>query len=146
MIPIEAVMHITSCCSHHCPFCYYLDDTVNSYSQTYSVLKNIIDELVKFGCKRILFVGGDPAEHPDIINLGKYAKSLDINTSILSNTLNFRTISSWTEVINAFDDIEVTIHRASQQEHNLFCGKEKAFETVVANMKEIDRLSQKKFI
>lgn len=89
MFPNEAVLHITSCCSHHCPFCYYIDGSIPHFSQEYNVLKSIIDELAKYGCKGILFVGGDPASHPDVIKLGNYAKSLRMSTSILLNTLKF---------------------------------------------------------
>ena len=121
MIPNEAVLHITSCCSHHCPFCYYVDDSTRHFSQNYNILKAIINELGKYGCERILFVGGDPAEHPDIISLGRYAKALGMNTSILSNTLKFAPQYSWSDITTAFDNIEVTIHSSNSDKHNRFC-------------------------
>ncbi len=69
MVPREAVLHITSCCTHHCPFCYYVDDSGPSFSQKYNILESIIDELAKYGCESILFVGGDPASHPDVTRI-----------------------------------------------------------------------------
>lgn len=142
MVPREAVLHITSCCTHHCPFCYYIDDDVPHFSQNYNVLEAIIDELAKYGCESILFVGGDPASHPDVIKLGTYAKSLGINTSILSNTLKFDPQYSWKDVVTAFDTIEVTIHRSNPVEHNIFCGIEGAFEVSIGNLKTIASFSQ----
>lgn len=142
MFPKEAVLHITSCCSHHCPFCYYIDDSSSRFSQDYTVLKTIIGELAKYGCESILFVGGDPALHPDIIILGNYAKSIGMSTSILSNTLKFASQYSWADVVTAFDTIEVTIHKSNPREHNEFCGKKRAFETAVENLKAIDGFSQ----
>lgn len=142
MVPSEAVLHITSCCTHRCPFCYYIDDSVAHFSQNYNILKTIIDELAKYGCESILFVGGDPASHPDVINLGKYAKSLRIKTSILSNTLKFAPQYSWKDIVTAFDTIEVTIHRSDPVEHNKFCGMEGAFEFAMGNLKSIASVSQ----
>ena len=142
MLPNNAVLHITSCCSHHCPFCYYIDDTATHYPQDYGVLKRIVNELAKYDCENILFVGGDPASHPDVINLGHYAKSLGMNTSILSNTLKLNSKFTWTDIANAFNTIEVTIHSSEPKVHNVFCGKERAFEAAVKNLKTIDSLSQ----
>lgn len=142
MIPREAVLHITSCCTHHCPFCYYIDDSVSHFSQNYNILKAIIDELEKYGCKSILFVGGDPASHPDVIKLGKHAKSLGISTSILSNTLRFSPQYSWKDIVAVFDTIEVTIHKSDPVEHNNFCGMEGAFEFVIGNLKTIASASE----
>lgn len=142
MVPREAVLHITSCCTHHCPFCYYIDDSVPGFSQKYNILESIIDELAKYGCESILFVGGDPASHPDVVKLGNYAKSLRISTSILSNTLKFAPQFSWRDIVDAFDTIEVTIHRSDAVEHNNFCGKKGAFEFSIGNLKSIASVSQ----
>lgn len=142
MFPREAVLHITTCCTHHCPFCYYIDDDVPHFSQNYNVLETIIDELAKYGCESILFVGGDPASHPDVIKLGTYAKSLGIGTSILSNTLKFAMQYSWKDIVTAFDTIEVTIHSSNSVEHNNFCGIEGAFEVSIGNLKTIASFSQ----
>ena len=142
MIPREAVLHITSCCTHHCPFCYYIDDSVPHFPQNYNILKAIIDELAKYGCKSILFVGGDPASHPDVIKLGEHAKSLRISTSILSNTLRFAPQYSWKDIVTVFDTIEVTIHRSNPVEHNNFCGMEGAFEFAIGNLKTIASVSE----
>lgn len=138
MFPDEAVLHITSCCSHHCPFCYYIDDNIQPFSQDYNILKKIVDELVKYGCKSILFVGGDPVMHPNIINLGKYAKSLGMTTSILSNTLEFKLQDTELNVAAAFDSIEVTIHNSEPELHDAFCGKKGAFFNVIKNFKIIN--------
>ena len=142
MVPREAALHITSCCTHHCPFCYYIDDSVPGFSQKYNILESTINELAKYGCESILFVGGDPASHPDVIKLGNYAKSLKISTSILSNTLKFAPQFSWKDIVDAFDTIEVTIHSSDAVEHNNFCGKKGAFEFSIGNLKSIASVSQ----
>lgn len=57
-----------------------------------------------------------------------------MKTSILSNTLFFAN-STREQVIEAFDSIEITVHSPDPVAHNLFCGKNKAYENVVGNLK-----------
>lgn len=65
----EAVLHITTCCTHHCPFCYALTDNIIKKHQDTAILKEILLILADNGCKSMLFVGGDPASHPQAIEL-----------------------------------------------------------------------------
>lgn len=133
--PIKTVvLHITTCCSHECPFCYFVNDSILRTHQKHSVLEKIIVEIAAAGAKEILFVGGDPASHPDVVELGVYAKSLGIKTAILSNTLHFQG-NSKEQVAFAFDTIETTIHAPYPDIHNLICNKDGAFELAISNLK-----------
>lgn len=129
----EAVLHITTCCTHYCPFCYAIDDTVPHFHQDVSKLRKIVQRLYDVGCNSILFVGGDPASHPDVVDLSLFSINLGIETAILSNTLTFRNHDSKT-VSNSFNSIETTIHRANPEAHDSFCGSKGAYSTVIQNL------------
>ena len=130
----EAAFHITNCCSHHCPFCYAIDDSVKHFHQDPIVLKKIVERLNQIGCKSVLFVGGDPASHPNVIEIAKFAKNLNMETAILSNTLSFNNCSP-KQVVTAFDTIEATIHSPIPEKHDLFCGASGAYNNVINNLK-----------
>lgn len=138
--PSEAVLHVTTCCSHHCPFCYAIDDSILRMHQDYAILKRIVGAIAKAECKSILFVGGDPASHPQIVDLSLFAKSLGLETSILSNTLHFADHSA-EQVIKAFDNIEITVHASSPRAHDCFCRKDGAYDFAVQNLKSLKSVS-----
>lgn len=133
----EAVLHITTCCTHHCPFCYALTDDIIKKHQDTAILKEILLILADNGCKSILFVGGDPASHPQAVELGHFAKDLGMESGILSNTLSFDGYYPL-QVIEAFDFIEATIHSAIPERHDSFCQMKGAYANVVSKLRDMN--------
>jgi len=127
------VLHITTVCEHNCPFCYYTSENAQRWHQSFSVLRQIVKNVADADAKEIVFVGGDPATHPDVIELGKYAHKLGLKTTILSNTLCFAN-AKHSDVLDAFDSIETTIHSRFAEEHDSFCRCEGAYRKVIANL------------
>lgn len=117
----EVAFHITTCCSHRCPFCYALGNDTKQEHQSHEILSLILNELYKENVKSVLFVGGDPASHPNIVELAEHAKDMYMETTILSNTLNFKILDD-NRIRNAFNSIETTIHSHIPEVHNKFCG------------------------
>jgi len=133
----EAVLHITTCCTHHCPFCYALTDNIIKKHQDTAILKEILLILADNGCKSMLFVGGDPASHPQAIELGHFAKDLGMESGILSNTLSFDGYYPL-QVTEAFDFIEATIHSAIPERHDSFCQMKGAYANVVSKLRDMN--------
>jgi radical SAM protein with 4Fe4S-binding SPASM domain len=104
------------------------------------VLERIIKELAKFKCSSVIFVGGDPASNPKIVELANTAKSLALETGILSNTLFFANRSA-SEVTSAFNYVEATIHRPNPETHDSFCQREGAYDFVIKNLKSLKSAS-----
>lgn len=130
------VLHITTVCNHSCPFCYFTSNDIPKRHQSYAILRRIISECAEAGAKDILFVGGDPATHPNIIDISNFAHELGMQTAILSNTLEFNERTK-NEVINAFDFIETTIHSHDAKLHDDFCGYKGAFDKVIRNLSSL---------
>lgn len=128
------VLHITSVCSHNCEFCYYTTEKAKRWHQKTSLLQKIINRCAEIGVKELVFVGGDPATHPDVVLLGQQAKNANINTTILSNTLSFNN-DSIEDIINAFNNIEVTIHGSNSHIHDTICRHKGAYSFVLKNLK-----------
>lgn len=128
------VLHITTICEHNCSFCYFTSENVFRRHAAYDTLKKIVDTVSKAGAKEIIFVGGDPATHPNVVDLGKYAQEQGLETTILSNTLCFRDHSK-EEVLDAFNVLETTIHNCNPYIHDKFCKSDGAYQRVVTNLK-----------
>jgi radical SAM protein with 4Fe4S-binding SPASM domain len=128
------VLHVTTVCGHNCPFCYFTEKNMTRRHANYDTLKRIVDTVSEAGAKEITFVGGDPATHPNIVDLGKYAHEHGLETTILSNTLYFH--ERWkSEVIDAFDTLETTVHSRFPNAHDEFCKCNGAYQNVITNLK-----------
>ncbi len=49
------------------------------------IVKGRLDELCRSGLKRVRFTGGEPLLHPQLAEVVEYAKSLGVDTSIVTN-------------------------------------------------------------
>lgn len=55
------------------------------------IVKRRIDDLCTSGLKRVRFTGGEPLLHPQLAEIVAYAKSLSLDTSIVTNGILLRT-------------------------------------------------------
>jgi radical S-adenosyl methionine domain-containing protein 2 len=85
-VPSAVNWHCFKACNYECNFCYARFEELNrtptmSREDGYAVL----DDMARSGCDKVNFVGGEPMLHPHIRAWIKYAKSLGMVTSIVSN-------------------------------------------------------------
>jgi len=136
-----AELAITNACSHRCPYCYVGEGfhTTNLHAD-FNVLCRIIDKLDKYSVKMVALLGGDPAEHPQVIDLAKYIRNnTKIRVSMVSNTLEFAGYKP-IEVARYIDSIDFTVHGRNAEEHDSFCGKLGAYDLAMKNLKAFNDL------
>ncbi|MFC1693480.1 radical SAM protein [Candidatus Latescibacterota bacterium] len=80
------IMNITKRCNLHCVHCYAGSGNKAGENElsTQELLK-VLDDLADFGCPVILFSGGEPLLHPDIVKLSKYAVERGMRAVISTN-------------------------------------------------------------
>lgn len=78
-------LHITEVCGHGCPMCYFASES-NKKAIHYPItdLISVINELASEGVKEISLLGGDPATHPNIIEIVSTAKSKNLIIEVFS--------------------------------------------------------------
>jgi MoaA/NifB/PqqE/SkfB family radical SAM enzyme len=72
--------HITAKCSQACPYCWgprRFRNHVNTESA-----QRIIARIKELGIRRIVFTGGDPLQHPEALELIRYAKQTGLETAL----------------------------------------------------------------
>jgi len=79
-------MNITKRCNLKCVHCYAgaFDAQSPGEMKTHEILR-VIDELAEFGAPVVLFSGGEPLMHPDIVKLAGHAVQSGIRTVISTN-------------------------------------------------------------
>ena len=94
--PFIAVFNVTHRCNLKCPYCAIIDDCIE-YEKLNNVLEScsdevtteqakvIIEKVAELGVAYITFSGGEPLLRKDIFELGNFAKSKGLSTSLYTN-------------------------------------------------------------
>lgn len=142
----ELNFHITEFCSGHCPMCYATDENMNRKHGNIDILKKIIHNGIACGkVDRFVMVGGDPCEHPNLVELLKYIKeesdkhNTNTKATIISNTHDYKENGKKADIkdiVGYIDGMCVTIHGVNEEEHDRFNGCAGSYEHVLKNVRE----------
>lgn len=142
----EIDFHITDDCLGHCPMCYATEEGVCRKHGELETLKKVVHNAIANGeVERFVMVGGDPCEHPHLVELLKYIKeegkkySVKTKTIVLSNTHDYMENGkpvSIEEVAPYIDEMDVTIHGATAAIHDAFNGCPGSYEHMINNVRK----------
>lgn len=133
--PVSVALHVTQFCAHACPMCYFSAGDQAPHAETSQLLR-VLDSLAGTSVKEVIFLGGDPAEHPEILRLCARAHQVGLQTLILSNTHAYleRDPLMGARLVDVF---ETTIHGPTSEVHDAFAGSDGAFNRVVGNLQRV---------
>lgn len=136
-------LHITEVCGHKCPMCYFVNEN-NKKAMHYPLddLLKVVNELANEGVKEISLLGGDPATHPNILEIVAFTSNKGLIISSLSNTHNYKN-SDLNAISKHVDNFETTFHHFKATEHDNFCNTKGAFRKVTENLKFVKSLGKK---
>lgn len=146
----EIDFHITDVCNGHCPMCYATEEGMCRSHGDIETLKKVVHNAIANGeVERFVMVGGDPCQHPHLVELLKYIKeegkrnNVSTRTIVLSNTHDYKENGkpvSIEDVAPYIDEMSVTVHGATAKEHDAFNGVKGSYEHVMKNLKEFARI------
>ena len=129
----EADIHITAKCGSCCDYCY-VDPHEQCPTATLfkkgpkegdtDTLKRVISSLRWFaGVEDLVFVGGDPCKHSNLVGLMQHAKAEKMNVVVLSNTHQY--LDGGKEVpietvAHLIDEVDFTLHGPTAEKHDAF--------------------------
>ena len=142
----EIDFHITDYCLGNCPMCYATEENGCRTHGDLDVLKQVVHNAIANGeVERFVMVGGDPCEHPHLVELLKYIKEqgkiykVKTKTIVLSNTHDYKengkTVSI-EEVAPYIDEMDVTVHGATAEIHDKFNGCPGSYDHVMENVRK----------
>jgi radical S-adenosyl methionine domain-containing protein 2 len=76
--------HVWKFCNYKCRFCFATFEEVPGQIRRTAALR-IVEELARYGCDKLTFVGGEPTLCPFLGELLERAAALGITTSVVSN-------------------------------------------------------------
>jgi len=142
--------HITDNCSAHCPMCYENACKNPDLDGEIETLKQIAyNAIVNGKVESFLLVGGDPCEHPKIMELMRFIKetgkqfNVDTFIEVLSNTHDYKEDGKkvpMEEVAKYVDKMNVTVHGETAEIHDAFNGVKGSYEHMMQNVTEFIRV------
>ncbi len=117
--------HIFPFCNYRCRYCYQTFSNNQEWINDPNISKQIIKVIKDGGIYKLTFSGGEPTLHPYITKLIKYAKSIGLTTSIVTN--GSKIDYSFMKKVKSYLDI-IAISINSSKEHielALGCGQGK---------------------
>lgn len=128
--------HLTYVCENRCSYCYIGNEGREKHP-LFEKVKKAIEKLAKNGIKNVLLVGGNPCTYPDLKEVVKLIKKLNLKVYILSNTLEFREKISF--FLNNIDDFQTTILGRTPKEHDNEAGRNGAYGILIKNLKLLNK-------
>ena len=132
LIPLTVELDITNSCNLTCIHCSRDSKPSNKVYSGDELSKEglfgIIDECGRIGVPEVLLMGGEPLVHPEFFNLVRYAKEkgiLHVRTSTNGWLIDEGTAR---ELSNYMDNIQISIHGASNSTHDYIVGKKGAWD------------------
>ena len=144
--PNMIAFHITDNCSAHCPMCYENANCAKDLNGEIEKLKQMAHNAIAFGhVENFLLVGGDPCEHPHLMELLEFIKSegekygVKTFVEVLSNTHDYKRDGKpvpMEEVAKYVDKLNITLHGTTPEAHDAFNGVPGSYMHMLKNIKK----------
>lgn len=73
--------HVTAACTQNCAYCWGPSPTMPAALDTVAALA-VIDRVRAFGVRRMVFTGGDPLLHQDLVRLIRHARAQGLEVAV----------------------------------------------------------------
>lgn len=149
----EINFHITDHCEGHCPMCYATDEKMIRKHGNIETLKLVVhNAIANGGVERFVMVGGDPCEHPNLVELLKYIKQegqkygIDTKSMVISNTHDYKEDGKKVrieEISDILDGVCLTVHGHTSNIHDEFNGCLGSYKHVMENLRRYAEVKNK---
>lgn len=137
--PYKADLALTYGCNNACGHCYNEEGRANTRSLTLGEWKQVLAKLHAIGVPHLIFTGGEPTLHPDLVELIGCARELGAVTGLNSNGRRFADRGFAGAVSEAgLSHLQVTLQSQRAEIHNAMTGAASFAETVAGVRNALD--------
>lgn len=141
-VPIDLTIEVTKKCPLHCLICSSEGGLPYENELTTNQIKKVIRDAHELGTRNICFSGGEPFEHPEIIRLCEYSKSIGLNIHIYTSgnaTSKLNLLSPIDEDLlirakTSVDKIIVGLHGPTAEAHESITRVFNSFKNAIASI------------
>lgn len=133
-VPYRMDVALTYGCDNACAHCYNERPRASETLST-EEFKRVIAKVWGLGIPHVVFTGGEPTRHPDLLELVEYAEELGVITGLLTNGRKLSDADYMNALAAAgLDHVQITIHSSVPAIHDKMVGAEGAFNETVAGI------------
>lgn len=133
MLPNAAFLYITNDCELHCPYCCIHNSEKNDY-MSYEVFLKVMDFLEQNNFFIVALSGGDPAMHPDLIQMIKEIRCRRMLPVMGITGVNLSEDYKKAIISSGIKCIQLTLDGYDEDTNSLF-RSENVFNEIINNMK-----------
>lgn len=132
-------------CNNHCNFCVQGDKRLRYKPRTKDEIMKILSEEYENGCEWVVFTGGEPTVHPDLLECVEYAKAIGyLEIQIQSNGRNFSDLAYLQRLIDVgVTEFSPSIHGFYPETHDTLVGSIWAWRQVIEGIRNLKKLNQR---
>lgn len=140
--PICVFFEITNRCNLNCFYCFSNDNILlkdhHLKALNINQIKDILDDLASNHVKLVEFSGGEPLVVKQFVDLVKYARSLGLNVSFVSNGTLFKD-ETCAELKGYLDHINITLRGYNSETHDKVTGVKGSYEKTLNAIKLLNK-------
>lgn len=131
-------------CNNLCKFCVQWDKRTKYPQRTFDEIKKILEDEYSAGSRGLVFTGGEPTIHTDLIESVRYAKSLwYAQIQIQSNGRNFANIEYCKTLIEAWvTEFGPSVHGFNPETHDTLVRAPGAWKQTIKGIRNLKKLNQ----
>jgi radical SAM protein with 4Fe4S-binding SPASM domain len=141
-VPLDLTIEVTKKCPLNCLICSSEGGLPYENELTTNQLKKVIRDANVLGTRNIYFSGGEPFEHPEIIQLCEYSKAIGLDTHIYTsgnarsklNLLNPIDEDLLIRAKTSVDKIIVGLHGPNAEVHESITRVSNSFKNAIASI------------
>jgi len=132
--PYKADLALHYACNNNCSHCYNEPGRRQMPSLPTDDWRQVLDKLLAIGVPYVIFTGGEPTLHPDLVGLVAYAENLGQITGLNTNGRRLADSGLAVNLVAAgLDHVQVTLNSHHRELHDRIVGAE-AFEETIAGI------------
>jgi radical SAM protein with 4Fe4S-binding SPASM domain len=134
-VPYRMDIALAYGCDNACAHCYNETPRAGGSLSTED-FKRVIAKVWGLGIPHVCFTGGEPTQHPDLVELVEYAEELGVITGLLTNGRRLKDADYMNALADAgLDHVQITIHSSVPETHDKMVGVPGAFDETVAGIR-----------
>jgi radical SAM protein with 4Fe4S-binding SPASM domain len=141
-VPRVLYWETTHGCTLRCEYCYMSADTAFPDELTTDEAREMIRQAAELGVERIVFTGGEAMMRRDLLQLAAYAKSVHLETEIITNATLIDSPESAAALADVMDSIITSLDGADAEHNDVHRGSG-SFERIVRGIKMMNAVGIK---
>ena len=135
----KALLQITECCNLYCAHCFVSSGNYGDTMPIEIIRNTVIPRLKQYRVSRVTLTGGEPFVHPDVIEIVRFIREIDMHVGICTNaaTISIDQMETLAEIGGVH--LNVSLDGFRPESHGKFRGNIDSFAKTIETIRQLAR-------